>query len=233
MIYRFPLLSPDEVRRINETYNNNTHWKTGKVQINQEHIHDDSVKSSRWIDKHSSSYNYIVEIIHKALQNQLLVKSAYVLKDITQPQLTEYLTGGHYQRHIDSVYMDELRTDHSLTLFLNDPDEYEGGELNLYHGDEKITIKERAGTAVLYNTGMLHEVNEVTSGSRRVALMWATSLIDDPLLREHIIDLGSNLHQFVEYIDYNLPEHEKTLKQFILPLEQVRTNMVRAYGNFK
>jgi PKHD-type hydroxylase len=153
------------------------------------------------------------------------------MKDITQPMLTEYETGGHYNLHIDSVEINNLRTDHSMTLFLNEPSEYEGGELVLSLSDTVQKIKEPAGMLVIYPTGLLHEVTEVTSGHRRVAIMWSQSLIDDYLLRSQVIDLGRAIGNVTHWCNKNNVD-AKTTQNLLVPLEQVRNNFVREYGSF-
>lgn len=232
MIYRFQLLSPDELKRIQYKFDGCTHWNSGKVQLNGESVEDGQVKSNKFIDQHSSEYNYCIEIVNKALQKSNRFKTTYAMKDITQPMLTEYEVGGHYDLHIDSVEINNLRTDHSMTLFLNEPSEYEGGELVLNLSDVEYRVKEPAGMLVIYPTGLLHEVTEVTSGYRRVAIMWSQSLIDDYLLRAQVIDLGRAIGNVTHWCNKNNVD-AKTTQNLLVPLEQVRNNFLREYGSFK
>ena len=231
MIYKFNLLSPDEVRRMNQQYDKASHWNKGKVWLVDSNVEKESIKKNKVLDRHSNEYNYCIELINKAMQTNTLFKSAYVMKDVTQPLITEYSDGDYYKKHIDSVNISGLRSDHSMTLFLNEPDEYEGGELVLYHGDVEYKIKEPAGTIVIYNTGLVHEVLPVESGSRRVALMWSTSMFDDPMMREHVIDLGRAIGDLIDWCESDPNISHEDMQEALVPIEQVRTNMMRTYGN--
>ena len=98
-----------------------------------------------------------------------------------------------YGQHIDDPVMGpqggQYRTDVSMTVFLSDESEYEGGELNISteYGQEKVKLP--AGHAVFYPSGSLHQVEEVTSGERLVAVAWAQSMIRDPKHREILYDM--------------------------------------------
>ena len=88
-----------------------------------------------------------------------------------------YTEGMHYAWHCDQPMMaGGVRSDYSTTVFLNSPDEYEGGELVLKYGTETIEVKLPAGMAFSYPTGTKHMVKEVTSGVRDVAVFWSKSM---------------------------------------------------------
>ena len=87
--------------------------------------------------------------------------------------------GGFYKPHADCP----TTGDFSTTLFLADPDSYEGGELKLLIDNELKTVKLKAGWAVTYPTGLPHEVTEVTSGSRYAAVFWTKTALKDESLR--------------------------------------------------
>lgn len=100
---------------------------------------------------------------------------------------------GHYGAHVDNATMGSgegrMRTDLSFTLFLADPDEYEGGELVVHAAGMTQSIKGKAGELVLYPSSSIHEVREVTSGTRVVAIGWIESMIRDAAQREMLFDL--------------------------------------------
>jgi PKHD-type hydroxylase len=93
--------------------------------------------------------------------------------------------GGFYNVHHDKA----TNGHYSTTVFLSDPDDYEGGELCLYIDGREKVFKPVAGTAVTYNTGLLHKVNKVTSGVRYAAVFWTKSIFDDPFIREIYSDI--------------------------------------------
>ncbi|MEE8635892.1 MAG: Fe2+-dependent dioxygenase [Acidiferrobacterales bacterium] len=99
------------------------------------------------------------------------------------PQFNKYTDGGFYERHGDSAFMGkpEIRTDLAVTVFLNDPDEYVGGELTLeYPSGEVRQIKPKKGTLVCYPSDVLHHVTPVTDGARYAAITWIQSIIRAP-----------------------------------------------------
>ena len=105
-----------------------------------------------------------------------------------------YGAGERYGLHMDDAIMggDEhrLRSDLSFTLFLADPDAYEGGELVLEGTDGERAVKPAAGALVVYSTGALHRVEPVTSGERLAAVGWIQSLIRRADQREILFDLA-------------------------------------------
>ncbi|MOA44732.1 PKHD-type hydroxylase [compost metagenome] len=84
---------------------------------------------------------------------------------------------------------DHLRTDVSVTIFLSEPEDYDGGELVMESAGGETAYKLPAGSAVTYPTTMLHRVEPVTRGTREVAVTWAQSLIRRADHREILFDL--------------------------------------------
>lgn len=105
-----------------------------------------------------------------------------------------YGPGESYGLHMDDAFMGEgdarLRTDLSFTLFLSEPDSYGGGELVVTGGEGDRAVKLPAGSLILYPTGALHRVAEVTAGERLAAVGWIQSLVRAPEQRELLFDLG-------------------------------------------
>ena len=94
--------------------------------------------------------------------------------------------GGYYKPHIDHMFTGH----YSTTVFLNDPSEYEGGELQLLIDNEIHDIKLKKGWAVTYSTGIPHQVKKVTSGQRYVSVFWTTSRIPDIIDRDFYYELS-------------------------------------------
>ena len=113
---------------------------------------------------------------------------------IAPPFLTRYRPGMKYGVHSDAAFIrmqrGELRSDLSSTIFLGNPDEYEGGALHIRYGDVDIRLKLRAGEAVIYPSDTLHEVEPVTKGERLVAITFIQSRIQDPFRRNLLFDLN-------------------------------------------
>lgn len=118
--------------------------------------------------------------------------------------------GGHYGRHVDNALMpygeDHLRTDLSFTLFLSDPDTYDGGELVIETAAGDFTAKPGAGDLVLYPSGSIHEVRPVTRGTRLVVVGWIESRIRDAAARDILFDLDNLKSSLVARLPADAPE---------------------------
>lgn len=108
---------------------------------------------------------------------------------------SRYAPGEAYGAHVDNSLMHEaagglMRSDLSFTLFLAEPDAYEGGALTLHGLDGDREIKPAAGAVVVYPTGVLHQVTPVTAGERLACVGWLQSLIRREDQRELLYDLA-------------------------------------------
>lgn len=99
------------------------------------------------------------------------------------PMFSRYEVGMSYGEHVDNAILlspAQMRTDVAVTLFLSDPQSYEGGELVIDTGDEERAVKLPAGSLVAYPPYFLHRVAPVTRGVRLAAVTWVESLVRDP-----------------------------------------------------
>lgn len=117
-------------------------------------------------------------------------RAAAAPKRILRTLVSRYEAGDRYGVHVDDAIMGSNRSDLSFTLFLSEPDAYEGGELILHEASGASAIKLKAGDAVLYPTGALHEVSEVKSGCRLAVVGWVRSLVRRADQREVLFDLS-------------------------------------------
>jgi PKHD-type hydroxylase len=104
---------------------------------------------------------------------------------------SRYDTGMRYGAHVDDAIMHGMRADVAFTLFLSDPQSYDGGELVLDTAAGEDSIKLPAGALVAYPATRLHRVAEVTRGTRLAAIGWARSFVRDPAQRELLFDLDT------------------------------------------
>jgi len=115
-------------------------------------------------------------------------------KDICSPLVNRFDPGMTYGWHIDGVILrgqkERLRSDLSVTLFLNDPATYEGGELVLETPGGQQRVKQPAGSAFVYSTTVYHQVAPVTAGTRLAAVSWIQSYVKDPAQRQILFELG-------------------------------------------
>jgi PKHD-type hydroxylase len=116
-------------------------------------------------------------------------------KALTPIMFSRYRPGMNYGSHVDDALMQGLRTDVSFTLFLSDPESYDGGELVIESVSGEDAVKLDAGALVAYPATTLHRVNPVTRGERLAAVGWARSLIRDTAQRELLFDLDTARRQ--------------------------------------
>ncbi len=100
-----------------------------------------------------------------------------------------YRPGMRYGRHVDDALMGGVRTDLSFTLFLSEPDSYEGGALVIEDPEGEVEIRLPAGSLYLYPSTTLHRVDPVTRGERLAVVGWVRSFVRDSLAREILFDL--------------------------------------------
>jgi PKHD-type hydroxylase len=119
---------------------------------------------------------------------------------VSAPLVNRHAIGMSYGFHVDAPISPPphlMRRDLSVTLFLDDPETYEGGELEVESPGGMKRVKLKAGDAFVYQTHALHQVCEVSRGIRHAAVFWIQSQIPDDSLRQHLFDLRaatSSLH---------------------------------------
>lgn len=186
----------DTIKKILKESNENNYWSDGlgsgggtkSVKNNLELSNIDLCK-------------IINDMIMISLDSDRKFINYVVAKSTNLNIISKTTSGGYYNPHLDEW----MNGDYSTTVFLNNPDEYCGGELCLYFGgDEEVKIKLDAGWGVTYSTGTLHRVNRVISGTRYVSVFWTESLIKDQFIRSlyeelcnieiNIVDQKSSVH---------------------------------------
>ena len=169
----------------------------------------------------------VFDIIMSDLDKDIEFNSIVVPKEINNVIISKIPEGGYYKCHLDS----EFNGNYSTTIFLNDPEEYDGGELQLLIDGNIKNIKLKSGMGVTYETGIPHQVLPVTRGTRYAAIFWTTSIISDPFIRK--------IHSDLTNIQFNLPKmgySGKTyanIKEFVrdpsVKIEMVKRNIIRRY----
>ena len=142
----------------------------------------------------AGAYQRSSELLLKAFfRSSEFVEFAFPQK-IAPPMITRYRPGMKYGAHADAAYIElpgaSLRSDISCTVFLNDPESYEGGALNIRLGDSKLTFKLQPGEAIIYPSDSLHQVEPVTKGERLVAITFIQSRVADPFKRYMLFELN-------------------------------------------
>ena len=171
-----------------------------------------------------------------ALANELLSRygnharfvSAGMPEKIHMPRFNRYGPGETYGEHVDGSIMPMphrggvMRTDLASTLFLSDPDEYDGGELAIETRFGLQHVKLAAGSLVLYPASSLHRVMPVARGERIAAICWIQSMIRDEHLRSTLFDLDESIQRLTQSAGVDRDE--------LLRLSGVYHNMVRMFA---
>ncbi len=135
-------------------------------------------------------------IVKQAFYRNPVVRDYAFPKRVAMPMLTKYTPGMEYGLHTDACLLatqPPIRADVSCTVFLNDPADYDGGELATSFGDATVDVKLPAGQAVLYPSVTLHQVKPVTRGERLVAITFFESAVRDHQQRELLYTLARAL----------------------------------------
>jgi PKHD-type hydroxylase len=186
------------------------------------------VKKNEQLPPNSETSRKLGERVIKALTASPLFVSAAIPRQIFPPLFNRYGVGHHFGVHVDNAVRGDLlsgmriRTDLSVTLFLSEPDEYQGGELMIedHYGSHRVKLP--AGHLVLYPASSLHTVTAVTDGVRVASFFWLQSMIRDDHARSLIFDLDTAIQALVGRIGRNDPE--------VLRLSAVYHNLIRYWA---
>jgi PKHD-type hydroxylase len=152
------------------------------------------VKNNQELKPEPERRERLIRILMASLGHNETFRFAALPHRVADPIFARYTPGMTYGDHVDDPIMGtqgpRFRTDVSMTVFLNDPESYDGGELAIRtpFGDRQVKLP--AGDAVLYPSSSLHRVTPVTRGERLVALTWVQSYVRDPARRELLYELN-------------------------------------------
>jgi PKHD-type hydroxylase len=160
------------------------------------------VKNNQEMKQEPKRMELLVRILVGSLAHNDTFNSAVLPYRMADPIFARYQPGMTYGDHVDDAIMGKsgprFRSDVSMTVFLRDPESYDGGELVIRtaFGDQKVKLP--AGDAVIYPSSSLHHVAEVTRGERLVALTWIQSHVRDPARRELLHELNQAREQLLK-----------------------------------
>lgn len=186
-------------------------WVDGRVtagHLSMSVKHNDQVR-----EDHPVAARLGRAILDALEQNPLFVSGALPAK-IVPPLFNRYSVGQSYGPHIDGSVRqvtgspERIRTDLSATLFLSDPEEYDGGELVIEDTVGSHRFKWPAGDMVLYPAGSVHQVLPVTRGARIAAFFWIQSLVREDRRRRMLFDLDLNIQR----LRRDFPQHDAALE---------------------
>ncbi|QYJ79388.1 Fe2+-dependent dioxygenase [Shewanella acanthi] len=182
-------------------------------------------KRNQQLDKGDPVAIAIGELIMERLLAHPLFVSAALPLQFYPPLFNRYQGGETFGYHIDNAIRSTsdglVRTDLSATLFLSDPESYDGGELVIQDTYGQQSVKLSAGSLVLYPSTSLHQVTPVTSGERTSAFMWLQSMIRDEGQRRILFQLDQSIQTLTA---------ERAPEQEIFNLTGIYHNLLRRWS---
>ena len=173
-------------------------WVDGRVSAGYQGA---PVKHNQQIDEASEVAAQGQGLILQALERHPRFISAVLPNEVYPPMFNRYGEGMNFGAHVDgSVRIHpytgrKLRTDVSATLFLSEPAEYDGGELEVMDQYGTHSVKLAAGDMVVYPATSLHRVTPVTRGLRLASFFWVQSLVRDDAQRAMMFELDTAIQR--------------------------------------
>jgi PKHD-type hydroxylase len=196
MLVHIPnLLSGEQVAHMRGVLSG-TDWVDGKVTAGAQSA---GAKHNLQVPEDAPAARALGDMILTALGRNERFNAASLALRVFPPLFNRYDTGMNFGAHIDNAIRFvkgastpiRVRTDMSATLFLTDPDDYDGGELVVQDtfGDHKVKLP--AGDLVVYSATSRHHVTPVTRGSRWSSFFWIQSMVRDEAARAMLLELDN------------------------------------------
>jgi PKHD-type hydroxylase len=199
-------------------------WIDGRVTAGPQSAR---AKNNQQLPEGSAVAESIGDVILTALQRNALFVSAALPLRVFPPLFNRYQGGHTFGNHVDNAIRQigstghRIRTDLSATLFLAEPDEYDGGELTVEDTYGVHRAKLPAGDMLLYPSSSLHSVSPVTRGARVASFFWIQSMIRDDGQRTLLFDLDVSIQQ----LSRDVPAHPS-----VVQLTGVYHNLLRQWS---
>jgi PKHD-type hydroxylase len=199
------VLTREQVKRFREALDA-TEWVDGKITAGYQ---SGRVKDNAQLSESNPVAADLGRQIVDALNRSPVFVSAALPKKIFPPLFNRYQGGQSFGNHIDNSVRrvpatgEYVRTDLSVTLFLSDPDEYDGGELVIEDTYGTQSVKLPAGDAVLYPSTSLHHVRPVTRGARVSSFFWLQSMVRSDAQRSLLLTLDVAIQRLAT----DVPDH--------------------------
>ncbi|MDG2537285.1 Fe2+-dependent dioxygenase [Dyella jiangningensis] len=195
MLLHIPdILTRDEVAHFRHELDRAT-WTDGRETVGPQGA---QVKRNLQLPDASPLRETLGRAVLEAVARHPTYHAATLPQRTLMPRFNRYDGGGQYGFHVDGAVMalpdgTQLRSDISCTLFLANPDEYDGGELiiNDTYGEHEVKLP--AGDLIIYPSSSLHRVAPVTRGARLAAFFWVQSLVRDDQRRRLLFELDASI----------------------------------------
>ena len=193
------LLSPEQVRQIRGKLDAaDAPWVDGRVTAG---FQGAPVKFNQQLDELSPLARELGDHVLAQLERHPRFISACLPLAVYPPMFNRYGEGMAFGSHVDGAIRivpgsgRRLRTDISATLFLSEPGEYEGGELQIDDAFGMHSVKLAAGDMIVYPASSLHRVTPITRGVRVASFFWVQSMIRDDVRRTLLFDMDNAIQK--------------------------------------
>jgi PKHD-type hydroxylase len=196
MLVHIPkVLTPEQLKLMRDKLDRaGPAWVDGRVTAG---FQGAPVKYNQQIDELSPVAHELGDIVLGQLERNPRFISACLPKAVYPPMFNRYGEGMHFGNHVDGSIRiapgtgRRLRTDISATLFLTDPADYDGGELQMDDAFGMHSVKLAAGDMIVYPASSLHRVTPITRGTRVSCFFWVESMIRDDSQRTLLFDMDN------------------------------------------
>jgi PKHD-type hydroxylase len=200
MLLHIPkVLDPQQLATVRDLLNQNEEcWIDGLATTGPQST---PVKFNQQCNEHSEVAAKCQQIVLSALEHSPLFISAVLPNVVYPPMFSRYSEGMNFGAHVDgSVRVNpkngmKLRTDVSATLFLSEPSEYEGGELQIIDTYGMHSAKLAAGDMLIHSSTSLYQITPITKGTRTTCFFWIQSMIKDDAERTLLFDLDNAIQK--------------------------------------
>jgi PKHD-type hydroxylase len=196
------ILTEEQLATVRASLNGeNAPWVDGRVTAGHQGA---PVKHNKQLDEGSPMARELGDLLLTQLERNALFISAVLPNKVYPPMFNRYAEGMHFGTHVDgSVRMipgspHKLRTDLSATLFLAEPQNYDGGELVVENDFGSQSAKFTAGDMIVYSSTSRHRVNAITRGERLASVFWVQSLIRDDARRAQLFELDATIQRLTQ-----------------------------------
>lgn len=225
MLIELPILDADTVKQFRAALSD-ANWCDGRITAG----HQSSLaKANSQLAENDPLAIALGGRLRQALKQSNAFFASVLPRRIFPPLFNSYQGGQSFGMHVDNAVRYDrsgetvvpVRTDVSCTLFLSDPDSYDGGELIIEDTYGSHAIKLAAGHLVIYPGSSLHRVAPVTGGQRLASFFWVQSLIRDDTQRRILVELDVAIQQLTA----SVPEHAS-----LIQLTGVYHNLLRQWS---
>lgn len=195
------VLDRDETAAIRQALESAGDWVDGRETVGAQGAR---VKHNEQLAETSPLREQLGARLQAALMRHPVFFAAALPLRVLPPRFNRYQGGGTYGMHIDGAVMalpgaaGHLRSDLSCTLFLNEPEDYDGGELVVADTYGEHDIKLPAGDLILYPASSLHQVRPVTKGARLASFFWVQSMIRDDARRRMLFEMDTSITRLTQ-----------------------------------